>query len=123
MRVPVLGGNLYLGRHLVEEFAQRGHDVTVFNSHESQLPPGVRRLHGDRRIPGVIGVFSPRRDEFDAAFDNGSIRTQDDLSGLDRLQRHAASLPAARSQHRTLKLTPASYWNDTRQLPSGHLRY
>jgi nucleoside-diphosphate-sugar epimerase len=78
MRVLVLGGNRYIGRHLVEELARRGHDVTVFNSHLSPLPGGVRRLHGDRRVEGVIEeVLGPVRDDFDAVFDNTSYQVED----------------------------------------------
>lgn len=78
MRVLVTGGNRYIGRHLVEELARRGHEVTVFNSHPSPLPPGVRRLHGDRQQPGVIQeVLGPLRDQFDAVLDNTSYQTTD----------------------------------------------
>ncbi len=78
MRVLVLGGNRYIGRHLVEMLAARGHQVTVLNSHESALPPGVRRIHGDRRQPGVITeVLGPLRDDFDAVFDNTSYQVED----------------------------------------------
>ncbi|MCC6382018.1 MAG: NAD-dependent epimerase/dehydratase family protein [Dehalococcoidia bacterium] len=78
MRTLVLGGNRYIGRHLVEELVRGGHEVTVFNSHESPLPPGVRRIHGDRRVPGVIeAVLGPVRDEFDAIYDNTSYQLPD----------------------------------------------
>src|SRR5690606_41342371 len=77
-RVLVLGGNLYIGRHLVEDVARRGHDVTVLKSHESVLPEGVKRLHGDRRVPGTLEeILGPRRDDFDAVFDNTSYQTED----------------------------------------------
>jgi nucleoside-diphosphate-sugar epimerase len=78
MRVLVMGGNRYIGLHLVHELARRGHDVTVMNSHEAPLPDGVRRLHGDRTRPGVIAeVLGPHRDEFDAVFDNTAYRPSD----------------------------------------------
>jgi nucleoside-diphosphate-sugar epimerase len=78
MRVLVLGGNRYIGRHVVDELARRGHDVTVFNSHPSPLPEGVRRLHGDRKVPGVIAeVLGPLREDFDAVLDNTSYQTTD----------------------------------------------
>jgi len=71
MRVLVLGGNRYIGRHLVFELARRGHEVTVVNSHPSPLPEGVRRLHGDRQQPGVLrAVLGEHRDDFDVVFDN-----------------------------------------------------
>lgn len=78
MRVLVLGGNRYIGLQLVFELARRGHEVSVMNSHEAPLPAGARRLHGDRRVPGVLeAVLSPQRDAFDAVFDNTSYTPQD----------------------------------------------
>jgi len=78
MRVLVLGGNRYIGLHLVFELARRGHDVTVLNSHEAPLPPGAKRLHGDRQQAGVLAeVLGPRRDAFDAVFDNTSYTPKD----------------------------------------------
>ncbi len=78
MRVLVLGGNRYIGLHLVFELARRGHDVTVMNSHEAPMPPGTRRLHGDRQQPGVLeAVLGPQRDAFDAVFDNTSYVPKD----------------------------------------------
>jgi nucleoside-diphosphate-sugar epimerase len=106
MRTVVLGGNRYIGRHLVEELARRGHEVTVFNSHESPLPPGVRRLHGDRRLPGVIeDVLGPLRDDFDAVFDNTSYQVSD-LEPLIELFR-------GRIQHYSFTSSTAVYlWSD-----------
>lgn len=78
MRVLVLGGNRYIGLHLVHELARRGHDVTVLNSHEAPLPEGTRRWHGDRRVPGVLTqILSDHRDEFDAVFDNTAHQIPD----------------------------------------------
>lgn len=71
MRTLVMGGNRFIGLRLVYELTRRGHEVTVFNSHPAPLPPGVRRLHGDRRQAGVIAaVLYERRHDFDAVFDN-----------------------------------------------------
>jgi len=78
MRCLVMGGNRYIGLHLVHELARRGHAVTVMNSHEVPLPDGVRRLHGDRTRPGVINdVLGPCRDEFDIIYDNTSYTPAD----------------------------------------------
>jgi nucleoside-diphosphate-sugar epimerase len=78
MRVLVLGGNRYIGLELVFALARRGHAVTVMNSHEAPLPPGARRLHGDRRQPGVLeAVLGPERDAFDAVFDNTAYQPED----------------------------------------------
>lgn len=106
MRVLVTGGNRYIGRHLVEELARRGNQVTVFNSHPSPLPEGVRRLHGDRKVPGVIAeVLGPVRDEFDVIFDNTSYQTSD-VEPLIELFR-------GRVQHYVFTSSTAVYlWSD-----------
>lgn len=73
-----MGGNRYIGLHLVRELVARGHDVTVMNSHEVALPAGVQRLHGDRQVPGAITeVLGSRRDEFDVVFDNTAYAIKD----------------------------------------------
>jgi 2'-hydroxyisoflavone reductase len=50
MRLLVLGGTVFLGRHLVEAALRRGHEVTLFNRGRSNpaLFPEVERLSGDR---------------------------------------------------------------------------
>ena len=50
MRILVLGGTQFLGRHVVEAALARGHDVTLFNRGQTrpELFPGVERLVGDR---------------------------------------------------------------------------
>jgi nucleoside-diphosphate-sugar epimerase len=78
VRVLVTGGNRYIGLHLVRELVRRGHDVTVVNSHEADLPEGVRRIHGDRQQPGVLTeVLTRHRDDFDVVFDNTAYEVKD----------------------------------------------
>ncbi len=48
MRVLVLGGTVFLGRHLVEAALARGDDVTIFTRGHGQAPAGVTSLIGDR---------------------------------------------------------------------------
>jgi 2'-hydroxyisoflavone reductase len=50
MRVLILGGTQFLGRHLVESALARGHAVTTFTrgKHDDVLPPAVERLTGNR---------------------------------------------------------------------------
>ena len=50
MRVLILGGTKFLGRHLVDAALARGHAVTTFTrgAHDDVLPPAVERLTGDR---------------------------------------------------------------------------
>jgi 2'-hydroxyisoflavone reductase len=50
MRVLIIGGTIFLGRHLVEAAQARGHEVTLFNRgmHNPDLFPDVEKLRGDR---------------------------------------------------------------------------
>jgi nucleoside-diphosphate-sugar epimerase len=71
MKVLVMGGNRYIGIQLVSELVRSGHQVTVFNSHETPLPDGVVRIHGNRHEAGLLAkLLNPVRDDFDAVFDN-----------------------------------------------------
>ena len=50
MRLLVLGGTKFLGRHVVEEALARGHDVALFNRGQTmpELFPEAEKLRGDR---------------------------------------------------------------------------
>ena len=52
MRLLILGGTVFLGRHIVHCALERGHDITLFNRgiHNPDLFPDVERLRGDRTI-------------------------------------------------------------------------
>jgi 2'-hydroxyisoflavone reductase len=55
MRLLVLGGTHFLGRHVVTAALQRGHDVATFTRGVSGEPPdGARALHGDRDDPDAL---------------------------------------------------------------------
>ena len=71
MRVLILGGTLFLGRHLVESALERGDDVTVFNRGVTnpKLFPEVERLSGDRAT-GDLGALQGR--EWDAVVDTSA---------------------------------------------------
>ena len=67
MRLLVLGGTEFLGRHLVEAALARGHDLTLFNRGRTNpdLFPDVEKLRGDR--DGDLEALRGR--EWDAAVD------------------------------------------------------
>lgn len=59
MKLLILGGTRFLGRHILEAALARGHDVTLFhrgNSLPDDLPP-VERLIGDREkdLSALVG--------------------------------------------------------------------
>jgi 2'-hydroxyisoflavone reductase len=51
MKLLILGGTIFLGRHLVEAALKQGHDVTLFNRglHGADLYPDVEKLQGNRQ--------------------------------------------------------------------------
>jgi 2'-hydroxyisoflavone reductase len=67
MRILVLGGTQFVGRHAVEAALARGHEVTLFNRGRTrpELFPEVERLHGDRE--GDLSAIEGR--PFDAVVD------------------------------------------------------
>jgi NAD(P)-dependent dehydrogenase (short-subunit alcohol dehydrogenase family) len=67
MRLLVLGGTKYLGRHVVELALAEGHDVTLFNRGRTGpgLSPGVPRLTGDRSSGDPAGLAAPATGEWD----------------------------------------------------------
>jgi 2'-hydroxyisoflavone reductase len=67
MRILVLGGTLFLGRHVVDAALERGHEVTLFNRGQTRpdLFPEVEKLRGDR--DGDLGALAGR--DFDAVVD------------------------------------------------------
>ena len=64
MRLLVLGGTHFLGRHVVTAALARGHDVATFTRGVSGAPPeGVHALRGDRddpaALPAALGDWRP----------------------------------------------------------------
>lgn len=55
MKILILGGTVFVGRHLVEAAQARGHEVTLFNRgrHNAGLFPQVEKLRGDRDGDGL----------------------------------------------------------------------
>ncbi|GJM20515.1 MAG: hypothetical protein DHS20C15_04300 [Planctomycetota bacterium] len=70
MRVLILGGTVFLGRHLVEAAQRRGHELTLFNRGRSNadLFPEVETLHGDREA-GADGLAALQGRQWDAVID------------------------------------------------------
>jgi 2'-hydroxyisoflavone reductase len=67
MRILIIGGTIFLGRHLVAAAQERGHELTLFNrgQHNPDLFPEVERLRGDR--DGGLAPLVGRR--WDAVID------------------------------------------------------
>ncbi len=70
MKVLIMGGTLFLGRHLVEASLARGHEVTLFNRGRTNPDafPAVETVRGDR--DGNLVELHGR--EWDAAIDTSA---------------------------------------------------
>ncbi|UNI13684.1 hypothetical protein JDV02_000406 [Purpureocillium takamizusanense] len=67
MKILILGGTSFVGRHVAEEALRRGHDVTVFNRGLSAAPDGAAAIVGDRLAKG--GYANLDGHSFDAVVD------------------------------------------------------
>ncbi|HEY8646677.1 MAG TPA: NAD-dependent epimerase/dehydratase family protein [Gaiellaceae bacterium] len=67
MRILILGGTQFLGRHVVDAALDRGHQITMFNRGQTrpELFPDVEKLRGDR--DGELAALAGR--DFDAVVD------------------------------------------------------
>ena len=70
MRVLVLGGTQFVGRHIVEALLEAGHVVSILNRGLSpdELPARVERLRGDRD-GGALGLSALKGRSWDACVD------------------------------------------------------
>lgn len=81
MHILLMGGTVFLGRHIVGAALARGHRVTLFNRGQQnpQLFPELEKLHGDRDTAEGLSVLQGRR--FDAVIDPSAFRPEQ-VSGL-----------------------------------------
>lgn len=91
MNLLILGGSVFLGRHLVDAALARGHEVTLFNrgQHNPELFPALEKLRGDR--DGDLSALAGRR--WDAVIDPSGY--------VPRLVRASAELLAEAVEHYT----------------------
>ena len=105
MKLLILGGTAFLGRHIVEYARERGHEVTLFNrgQRNPDLFPEVERLRGDR--DGGLGALDGRR--WDAVIDTSGY--------FPRLVRDAAETLADKVD-RYIFISTISVFGDYSQL-------
>jgi 2'-hydroxyisoflavone reductase len=91
VKLLVIGGSRFLGRHLVDEALARGHEVTLFNRGRSEPGPvsGAEWVKGDR--DGGLGALGGRR--WDAVVDTCGF--------VPRVVAASAALLADRVEHYT----------------------
>jgi len=91
MKLLILGGTVFLGRHIVEIALVRGHQITMFNrgQHNADLFPQVEKLHGDRGID----LAALQDGHWDAVIDTCGY--------VPHIVRASAELLASRADHYT----------------------
>jgi 2'-hydroxyisoflavone reductase len=88
MRILVLGGTRFVGRHLVEAARAAGHVVTVFNRGATPLPwDGVEQLTGDRERTDLEAL---RGRDWDACLDVSGYLPQHVRASAELLRDHVA---------------------------------
>jgi 2'-hydroxyisoflavone reductase len=102
----MLGGTVFLGRHLVDAALAAGHQVTLFNRgrHGAEIFPQVEKLRGDR--DGGLDALAGRR--WDAVIDTCGY--------VPRLVRASAELLASSVEHYTF-ISSISVYRDLDQAP------
>jgi len=75
VRILVLGGTVFLGRHVAAAALERGHELTLFTRglHGAELFPEVERLRGDR----ASDLSALASGEWDAVIDTSGYRARD----------------------------------------------
>src|SRR4051794_419174 len=99
MKLLIIGGTAFLGRHLVDAAPGRGHGGTLFNrgQHNAALFPAVEKLRGDR--DGGLQSLAGRR--WDAVVDTCGY--------VPRVVRASAELLSEAVEHSTFISTISVY--------------
>ena len=87
MTILVLGGTLYMGRHLVNELISAGHDITIATRGKTSdsFEDKVKRLVIDRHNPDILRAAFKNK-SYDLTIDNIAYSSNDVRFLLDSLQ-------------------------------------
>ncbi len=87
MKILVLGGTQFVGRHIVEALVEAGHSVSVFNRGRSvdELPIQIERLRGDRD-EGARGLAALMGRTWDVCVDVSGYTARQVRSSAEKLR-------------------------------------
>ncbi len=87
MKILVLGGTQFVGRHIVEELVRAGHSVGTLNRGQSvdELPSQIERLRGDRDA-GAGGLDSLRGRTWDVCVDVSGYTARQVRASAEKLR-------------------------------------
>jgi 2'-hydroxyisoflavone reductase len=86
MKILILGGTEFVGRHIAEAAVIRGHVVTLFNRGHAEAPRGCTSIIGDRLAPGGYAALNGLA--FDVVIDTWSTDPVAVKSAVDALRSH-----------------------------------
>lgn len=84
MKVLIIGGTSFVGRHIVEELVKKGHEAVLFNRGKSNpgIFPELRRILGDRRKDAA----KLANEQWDAVIDTSAYTPADLQPILDHIK-------------------------------------
>jgi 2'-hydroxyisoflavone reductase len=121
MKLLVLGGTIFLGRHVVQAALARGHAVTLLNRgrHGATLFPQVERLVGDR--DGDLSALAGRA--FDAVIDCSGYTPEQVTRSAQALGDRAGHTVFVSSISAYAGFAPDKVYDETAPLAAGHEGY
>src|SRR6186713_2140009 len=83
MKILLIGGPVFLGRHVIDAAVECGHEVTMLNRgrHNAELYPEIEKLRTDRG--GGLSVLDGR--EWDVVIDTCGYLPRDVRASAERL--------------------------------------
>lgn len=83
MKILVIGGTRFIGRHVVPRLLQAGHEVTLFNRgyHPNPFSRQVSVIVGDRKVSGQL-VEKTKTMSFDAVIDMVAYTKEDMIEAI-----------------------------------------
>lgn len=120
MRILVLGGTVFLGRHIVAAAQARGHEVTLFNrGRHPDAVPDVETLRGDR--DGDLSALAGRR--FPAVIDTSGYRPEPMRAIAEVLGRSIEHYVFVSTMSVYRRFAPGESVNEDAPLAEGHEGY
>ena len=121
MNLLVLGGTIFLGRHIVDAALAAGHAVTLLNRgrHGAGLFPQAERLVGDR--DGDLGALAGRR--FDAVIDCSGYTPGQVQRSTQALGERAGHTVFVSSISAYAGFAPDKVYDESAPLAAGHEGY
>ena len=83
MKILVIGGTRFIGRHIISSLLQEGHELTLFNRGKTTNPfqSEVNLIKGDRKLAGDM-LQKTRNHSFDAVIDMITYNEDDAIEAI-----------------------------------------